>query len=216
MRSRWSCAASLTCRCQYSPAALLEDLAADRLEAAVLGDHPDQELSPPAGVALHTIVTEPVFALMAAAHPLALREEVPLTELLEEDWGVPRPDGDRTREYWESTCSRRDRVPSAPYEAEGRQLIEIVRAGLAVSLCQATFIEVPGVTVRPLVGNPLWYRHMLAWHHDGPLAPYGTEILRRVTDGYLSTCADSPVYARWRAQNPQAATPAGRSPSAQS
>ncbi|MEV0371874.1 LysR family transcriptional regulator [Streptomyces sp. NPDC050636] len=194
----------LTCRCQYSSGALLDDLAAGRLEAAVLGDHPDQELPQRAGVVLHTIATEPVFALLPASHPLAARDEVPLHELLDEDWAVPRPDGDRTREYWASVCALRDRAPFAPYEAEGRQLIEIVRAGLAVSLCQATFIEVPGVVVRPLVENPLWYRHILAWHHDSPLAPYGAGILRRVADGYLAACADSPVYARWRELNPGA------------
>lgn len=199
--------ADLTCRGQYSPVALLDDLAAGRLEAAVLGDHPDQELPQRAGVALHTIVTEPVFALVPAAHPLATRDEIPLAELVAEDWAVPRPDSDRTPEYWASVCTLTGRAPSTPYEAEGRQLIEIVRTGLAVSLCQATFIEVPGVAVRPLAENPLWYRHILAWHHDGPLAAYGPQLLRRVADGYLATCSDSPVYARWRERNSPAARP---------
>lgn len=204
--------ADLTCRCHYSPVALLDDLTAGRLEAAVLGDHPDQELPQRAGVAFHTIATEPVFALLPAAHPLATRDEVPLAELLDEDWAVPRPDSDRTPEYWASVCTLTGRAPFTPYEAEGRQLIEIVRAGLAVSLCQATFIEVPGVVVRPLAESPLWYRHILAWHHDSPLAPYGTEILRRVTHGYMATCSDSPVYARWLELNPHAAPPAAVRP----
>jgi DNA-binding transcriptional LysR family regulator len=199
--------AHLTARCQYSPVALLDDLAAGRLEAAVLGDHPEQELPQREGVALHAIVTEPVFVLLPATHPLAARDEVPLPELLDEDWAVPRPDGDRTPEYWASVCALTDRAPFAPYEAEGRQLIEIIRAGLAVSLCQATFIEVPGVAVRPLAGNPLWYRHILAWHHDGPLAACGTEVLRRVVDGYLSTCTAGPTYARWRERHRAAARP---------
>ncbi|GAA3040734.1 hypothetical protein GCM10020000_19140 [Streptomyces olivoverticillatus] len=67
-----------------------------------------------------------------------------------------------------------------------------MRSGLAVSLCQATYIEVPGVAVRPLAGNPLWYRHVLAWHREGPLAAYGDEIVRKVGAGYLATCAASP------------------------
>ncbi|WP_438296369.1 hypothetical protein [Streptomyces sp. HUAS TT7] len=99
--------------------------------------------------------------------------------MLDEDWAVPRPDRDRTREYWSSVCAATHRVPFTPYEAEGRQLIEVVRAGLAVTLCQATFIEVPGVTVRPLTGNPLWYRHIAAWHRAGPLAAHGAEIPAR-------------------------------------
>ncbi|MEV8531976.1 LysR family transcriptional regulator [Streptomyces sp. NPDC051211] len=194
--------ADLTSRCQYSPFALLDDLAAGRLEAAVLGDHPDEQLPQRDGVTLHPIATEPVFALLPATHPLAAHDEVSLPELLDEDWAVPRPDGDRTREYWASVCALTGRTPSAPYEAEGRQLIEIIRAGLAVSLCQATFIETPGIAIRPLTGNPLWYRHLLAWRQDGPLTSYETEILRRVTTGYQTTCTSSPAYTHWQHLNP--------------
>lgn len=201
--------AEVTARCHSSPVTLLDELAAGRLEAAVLGDHPARELPPRDGVVFVPLVTEPVFALLPAAHELAggTRADRPLSlaELAEYDWAVPRPDGDRTREYWTSVCALAGRRPSTPYEAEGRQLIELVRAGLAVSLCQATFLAPPGITVRPLAGNPLWYRHILAWHRDGPLASHGDAVLRAVAGGYVKTCATTPVYARWRDQHPQAA-----------
>ncbi|MGR4880441.1 LysR family transcriptional regulator [Streptomyces sp. LARHCF249] len=197
--------AEVTSRCHYSPVALLDDLAAGRLEAAVLGDHPEQVLPPRDAVLLAPLVTEPVFALLPSTHPLAGQDAVSLTELADHDWAMPRPDGDRTREYWSSVCALTGRRPSAPHEAEGRQLVELVRAGLAVSLCQATFSEAPGVAVRPLAGNPLWYRHVLAWHRDGPLAVHGNGILRTVTAGYLDICAASPVYADWRRRHPGAA-----------
>ncbi|PKV89564.1 DNA-binding transcriptional LysR family regulator [Streptomyces sp. TLI_146] len=192
----------VTARSHSSPVPLLEDVAAGRLEAAVLGDNPHDELLPRDGVVLVPFATEPVFALLPAAHPLAAQREVDLARLLDEDWAVPGPDRDRTREYWSSVCALTHRRPFAPYEAEGRQLIEIVRAGLAVSLCQATFIEVPGVAVRPLAGNPLHYRHVLAWRRDGPLAPHHTEILRTVRTGYANARADSPAYARWLEHRP--------------
>ncbi len=195
--------AEVTARCQYSATPLLDDLVAGRLDAAVLGDNPGQELSPRDGVVLRPVVTEPVFALLPAGHPLAGREEASLTELVEDDWAMPHPDSDRTREYWASVFSLMGIEPRTPYEAEGRQLIEIVRTGLAVSLCQATFIEVPGVAVRPLAGDPLWYRHVLAWHRDGPLAAHGDEIVRRVGEGYLATCTSAPAYARWRERHPR-------------
>ncbi|MFE5711798.1 LysR family transcriptional regulator [Streptomyces sp. NPDC056501] len=197
--------AEVTSRCRYSPFALLDDLAAGRLEAAVLGDHPGQELPPREGVALVPLVTEPVFALLPAAHPLAASAAVPLARLADHPWAVPRADTDRTREYWSSACAAAGRRPAAPYEAEGRQLTELVRAGLAVSLCQATFSETPGVVVRPLAGNPLWYRHVLAWHRDGPLAEHGDALLGAVAAGYLDIVAASPVYARWRRRHPEAA-----------
>ncbi|WP_369394485.1 LysR substrate-binding domain-containing protein [Streptomyces sp. CG1] len=195
--------AEVTTRCQYSPSPLLDDLAAGRLEAAVLGDNPGHELPPREGVVLRPVVTEPVFALLPSTHPMAGCEEVNLEELLGDDWAMPHPDSDRTREYWSSVFSRTGHQPHAPYEAEGRQLIDIVRAGLAVSLCQATFIEVAGVAVRPLAGNPLWYRHVLGWRSDGPPAVHGDKIVRRVAAGYLATCATAPAYARWRRRHPE-------------
>ncbi|MCX5393747.1 LysR family transcriptional regulator [Streptomyces sp. NBC_00094] len=203
--------AEVTSRCHHSPVTLLDDLTAGRLEAAVLGDHPEQVLPPRDGVILTPLVTEPVFALLPSTHPLAGQEAVRLTELADHDWAMPRHDGDRTREYWSSVCALTGRRPSAPHEAEGRQLIELVRAGLAVSLCQATFAQTPGVTIRPLAGNPLWYRHVLAWHRDGPLAAHGDRIVRAVAAGYLDTCAASAVYSDWRRRHPDAAlvSPAG-------
>ncbi|MGP3974269.1 LysR family transcriptional regulator [Streptomyces sp. 8N114] len=197
----------VTSRGHYAPGPLLDDLCAGRLEATVLGDHPGQELTVRDGVLLHPFVMEPVFALLPADHPLAALEEVSLARLAEEDWAAPHPDSDRTRDYWWSAPALDGHPPRIPYEAEGRQLIEIVRAGLAVSLCQATFTEVPGVAVRPLAGNPLWYRHVLAWHRDGQLARHRAAILRHIRDGYLNACADSPTYARWRQRHPHAARP---------
>ncbi|MFF8868130.1 LysR family transcriptional regulator [Streptomyces sp. NPDC015139] len=197
----------VTARCQYSPLPLLDDLAAGRLEAAILGDNPGNELPPRDGVVLHPIVTEPVFALLPSNHSMACCEEVGLEELLKDDWVMPPPDSDRTWEYWTSVFAQAGCQPYVPYEAEGRQLIEIVRTGLAISLCQPTFIEVPGVAVRPLKGNPLWYRHVLGWRSDGPVATHSDEIARRIREGYLVTCANSPAYMRWRQRNPDPRRP---------
>ncbi|MDP9843898.1 LysR family transcriptional regulator [Streptosporangium lutulentum] len=190
--------AQITSRAWRSPLTLVDDVAAGRLEAAVVGDSPGYELGPRTGVVLHPVVTEPVFALLPADHPLAVLDEVSLHRLAEEDWAVPEPNDDRTREYWSSALALTGVQARTPYEAEGRLLIDIVRAGRAVSLCQATFDEMPGIAVRPIAGNPLWYRHILTWHHKSPVAPFGDAIAQRVTDQYTANCRLSPVYARWR------------------
>ncbi|MFC7642145.1 LysR substrate-binding domain-containing protein [Streptosporangium lutulentum] len=149
-------------------------------------------MGPRTGVVLHPVVTEPVFALLPADHPLAVLDEVSLHRLAEEDWAVPEPNDDRTREYWSSALALTGVQARTPYEAEGRLLIDIVRAGRAVSLCQATFDEMPGIAVRPIAGNPLWYRHILTWHHKSPVAPFGDAIAQRVTDQYTANCAPAP------------------------
>jgi DNA-binding transcriptional LysR family regulator len=192
--------AEVTSRAWHSPPTLVDDVAAGRLEAAVVGDSPGFELEPRAGVVLRPVATEPVFALLPADHPLAALEEVSLHRLAEENWVVPEPNDDRTREYWSSVLALIDGNTRTPYEAEGRLLIDIVRAGHGVSVCQATFDEVPGVAVRPITGNPLWYRHILAWHPNGPIAEFGDTVTRLVTERYAMICGLSPSYTRWQRQ----------------
>ncbi|MFJ3204368.1 LysR substrate-binding domain-containing protein [Streptomyces sp. NPDC086989] len=68
---------------------------------------------------LTPLVTEPVFALLPATHPLAGEEAVSLTELADHDWAMPRPDGDRTREYWSSVSALAGRRPSATARGRG-------------------------------------------------------------------------------------------------
>ncbi|NUT49410.1 MAG: LysR family transcriptional regulator [Saccharothrix sp.] len=189
--------ADITCRGHHTPQPLVDDVAAGRLEAAVVGENPGYEVVPPTGVVLHRIATEPVFAVLPATHPLAAREEVALADLLDEDWVVPRPE-DRTSEYWSRVVLGAGGRLRARYEADGRLLVDLVRHGHAVSLCQATFDEVPGIAVRPLAGNPISYRYLLAWHRDGPLAAAGEAIGRRVAQSYHAASALHPVYTRWR------------------
>ncbi|KAA2261052.1 LysR family transcriptional regulator [Solihabitans fulvus] len=192
--------AEVTSRAEGSPLPLVEDIAAGRLEAAVVGDTPGYDLPPHADVVLRPIVTEPVFVLLPDKHPLAALDEVHLADLAEDDWALPHPDNDRTREYWATAFNRTGLPMHVPYEAEGRLVAEIVRCGHAISLCQPTFDEVPGVAVRPIAGDPLWYRHLLAWHRDGPLAGHGEVMARHAADAYAAASTRNPAYPRWLAR----------------
>ncbi|MFD8702726.1 LysR family transcriptional regulator [Kitasatospora sp. NPDC059648] len=189
-------AAEIT-RGQGCPVPLVEDIAGGRLEAAVVGDSPGYELLLPPGVAGEPIATEPLFVALPAAHPLGALEEVALEDLEDEDWAAPRPDNDRIREYWSRTLLVLGRRLRVVHEVEGRLVLDLVRSGHAVAFCQATFEEVPGIVVRPIVGNPLWYRHVLVWHGEGPLASLGPSLVRTVTEAYWTAAARSTVYRSW-------------------
>ncbi|MFJ9842562.1 LysR substrate-binding domain-containing protein [Kitasatospora sp. NPDC101155] len=189
--------AEISSRGQGCPVPLVDDIAGGRLEAAVVGDSPGYELAIPPGVAVEPIATEPLFVALPAAHPLATLEEVGLEDLEDEDWAAPRPDNDRIREYWSRTLLVLGHRMRVVHEAEGRLLLDIVRNGHAVSFCQATFEEMPGIAVRPIAGNPLWYRHLLAWHEEGPLEPLGPSLVQNVIEAYQAACARSTVYQGW-------------------
>ncbi|MBP2326241.1 DNA-binding transcriptional LysR family regulator [Kibdelosporangium banguiense] len=194
--------ADLTTRGHAASEPLIDDIAAGRLEAALVGENPGYQLSRPAGVLLRTIVDEPVFALLPATHPLAVKDEVTLAELVEEDWATPSPQ-DRTPEYWMRVLLDTGRLPRVRYEAEGRMLAELVRHGHAISLCQATFVETPGLAVRAIAGDPLWFRHMLAWHQDGPLAAHGETLAQDLAKFYIDAFVPNDAYRRWRARRNQ-------------
>lgn len=179
-------AGEITARAESSPLRLVEHLAAGRLELVVVGDSPGYELARPPGVVVHAVATEPLSVLLPATHPLAVRPEVSLADLAGDDWALPEPDDDRTREYWTTAAGFSMRVP---YEAEGRLILDLVRNGHAVSLCQATFDEVPGVVIRPITGRPLWYRHLIAWHEEGPLAQHAGTLAEFAARAYERAAA---------------------------
>ncbi|MGF1425716.1 LysR substrate-binding domain-containing protein [Kitasatospora sp. LaBMicrA B282] len=187
----------ITSRGQSSPNPLLDDIAQGRLEAAVVGDSPGYELAHRAGMVFEPVVTEPVFVALPAGHRLAAQEQVELADLAGEDWVSPPPDDDRTREYWHGVFLTTGARMRTTHEAEGRLLLELVRSGHAVSLCQATFEEVPGIAVRPIGGDPLWYRHVLAWHQDGPVAAIGPAVVEQARAAYGRAARRSAAYRRW-------------------
>ncbi|MFG3052336.1 LysR substrate-binding domain-containing protein [Kitasatospora sp. NPDC048239] len=184
-------------RAQGSSVPLIDDLAHGRLDAAVVGDCPGYELPARPGVVLRPVVTEPVFVALPAGHRLAARPEVHLGELEDEDWVSPRPDDDRVREYWSTTFHATGHRMRTVHEAEGRLLLELVRSGHAVSLCQATFEEVPGIAVRPIAGDPLWYRHLIAWHQAGQLAALDTALVEHARAAHRVAAERSSAYQRW-------------------
>ncbi|MEE1788695.1 LysR family transcriptional regulator [Streptomyces sp. SP17BM10] len=200
--------ARIVSRAQGSSVPLIEDVSAGRLEAVVVGDCPGYELAARPGVVLRPVVTEPVFVALPAGHRLAARPEVGLDELADEDWVSPRPDDDRVREYWSTTFHATGHRMRTVHEAEGRLLMELVRSGGAVSLCQATYEELPGIAVRPITGDPLWYRHLIAWHQAGPVAALETALVEHVRAAHRVAAERSPVYQRWlraAARQPEAA-----------
>lgn len=199
---RWYPETEVSSRSQSSPLPLLGDLAAGRLEAAVVGDTPGYEIVAAPGVVLAPVVTEPVFVALPAAHPMAAAAVVDLADVEDEDWVAPPPDADRTREYCDAALAAVGRRLRTVHEAEGRVVEELVRCGHALSLCQATFPESPGVAVRPIKGDPLWYRHLVAWHSGGPFSAdeVGAALIACAEAAHQAAAQRSPTYRSWLAQ----------------
>jgi DNA-binding transcriptional LysR family regulator len=149
----------------------------------------------------HTVATEPVFVLLSDRHALADRSEIALTDLADEDFAMPRPDDDRTREYYAVACLAAGFEIRVPHEIEGTPLLDLVRAGHAVTFCQATYRTAPGITVRSIVGNPLWYRHVLIWHRNGPFRAHAGTIKAIAAAAYEEATKRNTAYGTWLASH---------------
>jgi DNA-binding transcriptional LysR family regulator len=201
LRSRFP-HATITTHGEGSPNPLVHMVASNLLELAVAGENPAYELAVRADVKYHTVATEPVFVLLASHHPLAGQSEVDLADLADEDFGLPRPDDDRTREYYAMACLAAGFEMRVPHDIEGTPLLDLIRAGHAVTFCQATYRTSPGVSAVPLAGTPLWYRHVLVWHRNGPFAVHGELVAGLATAAYAEATQRNAAYLAWLARHP--------------
>ena len=200
LRSRFP-GVTITTHGEGSPTPLVEMVANNLLELAVAGESPGYDLPVRAEINYHTVVTEPVFVLLSDQHPLAAQAEVALADLADQDFGMPRPDDDRTREYYALACLAAGFEMRVLHDIEGTPLVDLIRAGHAVTFCQATYRTNPGITARPIVGNPLWYRHVLIWRRNGPLKSHAATITALAATAYEEATRRNSAYPRWLARH---------------
>ncbi|HJP74109.1 MAG TPA: LysR substrate-binding domain-containing protein, partial [Pseudonocardiaceae bacterium] len=164
------------------------------------GDYPGYEIQPPAEVLACPIVTEPTFVALAAGHPLLDRVtdsgELPIAAITEPDW-VISPDDDRGCEYLVGSFERHHCQPNPRHRAAGNVLTALVRAGVGIAFAQATSPGRAGITIRAIADTPVWYRHVLLWRRNHPIAQHAGLIRQAAIDSYTNAIADSPAFQLW-------------------
>ncbi|MCP3802437.1 LysR family transcriptional regulator [Allokutzneria sp. A3M-2-11 16] len=192
--------AEVTLRTESSSATLVDLVASGRLELAAMLEYPDHEVPPRQEVERRIVATEPSFALLSSTHPLAARPELALTDLAEESWVIPPP-GDRFREYFAIACQQAGFRPRVSHETEASGARDLMMAGQAVAIGQATFRETPGVVVRPIIDVPMRVRHVLVWNRNGSLTRLAERLLAAARSAYQEAVDRSPDYQRWLAKH---------------
>ncbi|NUR83820.1 MAG: LysR family transcriptional regulator [Nonomuraea sp.] len=172
-------------------------LASERIELATLDDYPGHELSPPQGTVYKAIATEPLFVGLAQDHPLAGREEIELADLAAEDWAQPALIESGPREHFWAACAQRGFAPRLTYGVNLEVALDLISEGRAVGLFQATAPARERVTLRPLAGAPLRFRHVIGWTAHGPFARSADDLIQTVTKTYWSESMRAPVYRSW-------------------
>lgn len=192
--------ADITSRSHLGDRPVDEMVAAGLADLAVTGDYPGHEILAPSEVLACPIVTEPTFVMLAAGHPLLDRVtdsgELPIASITEPDW-VISPDDDRGCEYLVGAFERHHGRPNLRHRAAGNVLTSLVRAGAGIAFAQATSPGRNGTTIRAIADTPVWYRHVLLWRRNHPIAQHADLLRRAAIESYTNAIADSPTFQLW-------------------
>ena len=190
----------LSTRLEHRAETVHELLRSGELDVAVVADLPESALPLPAGVTSRALCTEPAFAGLAVDHPLADRPELRLADLAEDDWVTVAEPG--LGRQFRLACQDAGFAPHCPHQgADLATAAMLVQSGHAVSVFYPTPLPLPGVVLRPLVGDPLRRRLSLVWRDSSPVAEEVDEIHTRLRKRYRGLIADHPAYARWWADH---------------
>ncbi|WP_037318297.1 LysR family transcriptional regulator [Amycolatopsis orientalis] len=183
------------------PERLLSLLAQRRVEVGLVKDYPGHELEVPANVDTAVVATEPTFVLLPEFHPLAYKEIIDLGELRDEPWVMVSDSSTTTfTKYFADTCARHGFSPSVTHQVTSQQVaLLVVRAGaigLSQPICDSRNL---GIVSRPLSGDVLLRRHILAWNRDTFVTARHEKLAAALIDTYWREARDSPVYAGYLA-----------------
>ncbi|WP_089157845.1 LysR family transcriptional regulator [Micromonospora sp. NBS 11-29] len=180
---------------------LAQMVAGGRLDFALTGVCGDATPSAEFGLSWREVAVDPVFVLLPQTHPLAGRKEIDLVDLRRETW-VAAPGDGCFGDCFAAACARAGFTPRKVYEADVRAAEDLVDAGTAVALCQATFRPVAGLVTRRLAGTPLRWRLLFGWHPETPAAVVAEPVLATAVAAYTDALAHHPDYLAWLLAHP--------------
>ncbi|WP_461030263.1 LysR family transcriptional regulator, partial [Streptomyces sparsus] len=179
---------------------LLGMVAAGQLDAAFVHEVEGSPLHIPQGVENRVLVErEPQFVALPATHPAAARPELRLTDLAGDCWMVdPTADGewDGLRRVF-TAAGVNPRVVFGDYLTAG----DLVAAGQVVIACQPTARSRPGMAIRPLLGDPLTVRLLMASRAGAADSARLDVAFAALRDAYVEVARDNAAYSGWLRRN---------------
>ncbi|MER6310314.1 LysR family transcriptional regulator [Streptomyces sp. NPDC001739] len=189
-----------TIRTDVSANALLHMVATGQLDAAFVHEVEGVPLRVPDGLVEHELIArEPQFIALADSHPAAAQEVVRVADLAEDQWMVdPTVDGEWAglRRIW-AAAGINPRVVHGDYLTA----VDLVTAGEVVTPCQPTARSRHGMAIRPLYGDPLAVRLVMACRQDGTPAGTPDELFADLTASYMEIAWASDAYRAWLARH---------------
>lgn len=181
-----------TLQMDASANSLLRMVAEGRLDLAFVHEVEGSPLRIPAGLCLRILVErEPQFVTLAADHPAAKRHEVRLADLAHDRWMIDSTvDGE-----WDALCRVLRESGIEPDLLHGDYLTaySLAAIGEVVTVSQPTARPRPDLAIRPLQGDPIGVRLLLAARTPAELDNGAAEL----EEAYWEVARQAPAYQEW-------------------
>ncbi|MEU4928205.1 LysR substrate-binding domain-containing protein [Streptomyces yokosukanensis] len=197
---------------------MLAALRRGELDLAVIGV---AKGTPPAGVALHVVIDEPLVAAAAPGHPLLVEHAdagAAPPSALRGHRLISMPRGTGMRGVLDRLCAEAGFRPHIAFEAATPDaLARLAVRGLGVALLPGLGPR-PGLGTLPVDAPDARGRVGLAWRAQGPMAPAARELLRRLREragerrGEVLGRRGGRVRGRWLAPTRRAGRRCGAGP----
>lgn len=181
-----------TLQMNVSANALLGMVAAGRLDMAFVHEVEGSPLRVPPGLCLRVLLErEPQFVTLAADHPAASRRQVSLADLAGDRWMIDSTvDGE-----WDALFRVLRAAGLEPEMLHGDYLTaySLAATGEVVTVSQPTAHPRPDLAIRPLEGNPIGVRLLLAARTEAEL----DEVYPQLEQAYWAVAREAPAYREW-------------------
>lgn len=176
-------------RMDVSAHALLRLVADGELDVAFVHEVEGSPLRIPPGLACEVLIDrEPQYVSLSADHPAARHPVVRLTDLADDRWMIdPTVDGE-----WDGLLRAFRAAGLNPRVLHGDYLTaaNLVATGEVVTLCQPTSLARPDMAIRPLEGDPVAVRLLLAARSTAVL----NAVSPALREAYGEAAHQSPAY----------------------
>lgn len=181
-----------TLQMDVSPNALLRMVAEAQIDVVFVHEVEGTPLRFPRGVRTRVLIErEPQFVAIAVDHPAATDPEVRLSDLADDRWMVDATvDGER-----DAVCRMFRAIGREPHILHGDYLTasHMVAMGDVVTVSQPTGRTRPEFVIKPLHGDPIGVRLLLAARTEEEL----DDVFEELEEAYWETAWEAPVYRDW-------------------
>ncbi|TWE21667.1 DNA-binding transcriptional LysR family regulator [Kitasatospora atroaurantiaca] len=190
-----------TIHIDISANALLRMVAANQLDIAFVHESEGFPLRVPADAEHRVLLArEPQFVALSVGHPAAALSVVRLADLADDTWMVD-PTADHEYAAMRRVFTEAGLNPRVVQVRDNATAAELVASGEAVRPCQPTSVAAAGTVVRPVHGDPLAVRLLLAWRPRALSAAALDALYTDLRSAYLDLARVNPTYLAWLLRN---------------